>query len=166
MPLLTQLEALEAEDGDTSWKLSLGGKNNKRRRFIVSEGVFASTGTLIQTLPLLSLGYVRVNRPIGRLTRGPPPHTHNTGRIAPLPALVKLKERYHARLILEESHSFGVLGARGRGLSEHFQIPATKIDCIAASLEGAHPHPGLRGWRAAERRVPHRPREDVGEPTP
>jgi serine palmitoyltransferase len=70
------------------------------------------------------------------------PHTH-TGRIAPLPALVKLKERYHARLILEESHSFGVLGARGRGLSEHFQIPATKIDCIAASLEGAHPHPGL-----------------------
>jgi serine palmitoyltransferase len=60
-----------------------------------------------------------------------------TGQIAPLPALVALRQRYHARIILEESNSFGVLGRTGRGLTEHFDIPVSKVDVIAASLEGA-----------------------------
>ena len=40
-------------------------------------------------------------------------------------------------MILEESHSFGVLGGTGRGLTEHFDIPVSKVDVIAASLEAA-----------------------------
>ncbi|KAK1303690.1 Long chain base biosynthesis protein 1b [Acorus calamus] len=47
----------------------------------------------------------------------------NSGQIAPLDAIVKLKEKYRFRVMLEESHSFGVLGASGRGLSEHYGVP-------------------------------------------
>mmetsp|Transcript_15376 Transcript_15376/g.37231 ORF Transcript_15376/g.37231 Transcript_15376/m.37231 type:complete len:997 (+) Transcript_15376:181-3171(+) len=60
-----------------------------------------------------------------------------TGRVAPLPELVALKETHHARLILDESCSFGAMGASGRGLTEHFGMEATKVDVISASLEGA-----------------------------
>ena len=60
-----------------------------------------------------------------------------TGRVAPLPELVALKETHHARLILDESCSFGAMGATGRGLSEHFGVDAGKVDVITASLEGA-----------------------------
>ncbi|XP_065386881.1 serine palmitoyltransferase 1 isoform X2 [Macaca fascicularis] len=46
----------------------------------------------------------------------------NTGTICPLPELVKLKYKYKARIFLEESLSFGVLGEHGRGVTEHYGI--------------------------------------------
>lgn len=49
----------------------------------------------------------------------------NSGQIAPLDEIVKLKEKYRFRVILEESHSFGVLGKSGRGLAEHYGVPAS-----------------------------------------
>ncbi|KAK1326081.1 Long chain base biosynthesis protein 1b [Acorus calamus] len=58
----------------------------------------------------------------------------NSGQIAPLDAIVKLKEKYRFRVMLEESHSFGVLGASGRGLSEHYGVPIEKIDIITAGM--------------------------------
>ena len=35
---------------------------------------------------------------------------------------VELKWKYKLRVFLEESFSFGVLGATGRGVTEHFNI--------------------------------------------
>eukprot|EP00004_Rigifila_ramosa_P011383 TRINITY_DN242_c0_g1_i1.p1 TRINITY_DN242_c0_g1~~TRINITY_DN242_c0_g1_i1.p1 ORF type:complete len:521 (+),score=123.67 TRINITY_DN242_c0_g1_i1:215-1564(+) len=58
----------------------------------------------------------------------------NTGQIAPLKTIVELKYRYGFRIAAEESFSFGVLGATGRGLSEHVGLPATEIDIICATL--------------------------------
>ncbi|KAG6475609.1 long chain base biosynthesis protein 1b-like isoform X1 [Zingiber officinale] len=61
----------------------------------------------------------------------------NSGQIAPLNSIVRLKEKYHFRVILEESHSFGVLGNTGRGLTEHYGIPIEKIDIITAGMGNA-----------------------------
>ena len=60
-----------------------------------------------------------------------------TGRVAPLPTLLDLKDTHHARLILDESSSFGAMGATGRGLTEHFNVDPGRVDVIAASLENA-----------------------------
>jgi hypothetical protein len=49
----------------------------------------------------------------------------NSGQIAPLDEIIKLKEKYRFRVILEESHSFGVLGKSGRGLAEHYGVPVS-----------------------------------------
>ncbi|KAK3151070.1 hypothetical protein QOZ80_3AG0241330 [Eleusine coracana subsp. coracana] len=61
----------------------------------------------------------------------------NSGQIAPLDEIVKLKEKYRFRVILEESHSFGVLGKSGRGLAEHYGVPIEKIDIITAGMGNA-----------------------------
>ncbi|XP_019791860.1 serine palmitoyltransferase 1 isoform X2 [Orcinus orca] len=60
----------------------------------------------------------------------------NTGTICPLPELVKLKYKYKARIFLEESLSFGVLGEHGRGVTEHFGIDRLSGQgyCFSASL--------------------------------
>jgi 7-keto-8-aminopelargonate synthetase-like enzyme len=42
-----------------------------------------------------------------------------TGRIPPLNEYVERMERYGGQLFVDESHSFGVIGERGRGAAEH-----------------------------------------------
>ena len=44
------------------------------------------------------------------------------GDIAPLPEIVELCERYGARLMVDEAHAVGVLGARGAGTAELFGL--------------------------------------------
>lgn len=44
------------------------------------------------------------------------------GDIAPLPALIELKERHDALLVVDEAHATGVLGRSGKGALEHFGL--------------------------------------------
>ncbi|XP_078446022.1 long-chain base1 isoform X2 [Wolffia australiana] len=61
----------------------------------------------------------------------------NSGQVAPLDTIIKLKEKYLFRIIVDESNSFGVLGSTGRGLSEHFGVPIEKVDIITSGLGAA-----------------------------
>lgn len=53
------------------------------------------------------------------------------GDVARLPELVDLCRRYEATLVVDDSHGTGVLGSHGRGVHEHFGIPASASDGIA-----------------------------------
>ena len=44
------------------------------------------------------------------------------GDIAPLPQLVEICKHYGARLMVDDAHSFGVLGEHGRGTANHFGL--------------------------------------------
>jgi glycine C-acetyltransferase len=71
------------------------------------------------------------------------------GDLCPLPELVELKRRYGAFLLVDEAHALGVLGAAGRGVHEHFGIPATAVDVWTGSLSKAVPSNG--GFLAGRR---------------
>ncbi|KAL7414875.1 serine palmitoyltransferase [Mrakia frigida] len=58
----------------------------------------------------------------------------NDGFISDLEKLVELKRKYKFRLILDESMSFGVIGATGRGLTEFSGVPATEVDMLVGSM--------------------------------
>lgn len=49
------------------------------------------------------------------------------GDLAPLTELVTLCEKYNAYVILDEAHATGVLGSRGRGLTEHCGIASSRV---------------------------------------
>ncbi|KAL1501452.1 hypothetical protein ABEB36_006769 [Hypothenemus hampei] len=60
-----------------------------------------------------------------------------TGKILPLPQFLKIAEDNKIRVFLEESYSIGVLGEKGKGLMEHFNIEPWRLDMIIATLEAA-----------------------------
>lgn len=72
----------------------------QQRRFIVTEGLFRSTGD-----------------------------------ICALPDILRLKEQFCYRLILDESLSFGCLGRTGRGVTEHFQAPVSDVEMILLAMD-------------------------------
>ncbi len=64
------------------------------------------------------------------------------GDIAPLPAILELCERSEAWLLVDDAHGFGVLGAEGRGVLEHFGMASPRIIYVgtlgkAAGVSGA-----------------------------
>ncbi len=44
------------------------------------------------------------------------------GDLAKLPEIVKLKQQYDARLLVDDAHGLGVFGENGRGTAEHFGL--------------------------------------------
>lgn len=73
------------------------------------------------------------------------------GDITDLPRLLEIKERYDAWLLLDEAHSYGVLGKTGRGLAEHFGIDPKRIEIAIGTLSKSFGASG--GFIAADERI-------------
>ncbi|CAL9546950.1 8-amino-7-oxononanoate synthase [Streptomyces sp. enrichment culture] len=55
------------------------------------------------------------------------------GDLCPLPGIVELARRHGARLVVDGAHDIGLLGARGRGVSEHFGLIG-EVDLVTGTL--------------------------------
>ncbi|MGH7600235.1 MAG: aminotransferase class I/II-fold pyridoxal phosphate-dependent enzyme [bacterium] len=69
------------------------------------------------------------------------------GDIIDLPNLVKLAEKYEARIMLDDAHSIGVLGKHGRGTGEHFGLE-NKVDIVMGTFSKSFA--SLGGFIAAD----------------
>lgn len=63
------------------------------------------------------------------------------GDIIDFPSMVALCQQYHAWLMIDEAHSVGVLGKRGTGIEEHFNLPGV-IDIKMGTLSKTIPSVG------------------------
>ncbi len=64
------------------------------------------------------------------------------GDIAPVPEISTLAHEHGAWLMVDEAHSLGVLGPRGLGVQEHFDLPPDAIDIKMGTLSKAIPSAG------------------------
>ncbi|HEX5939636.1 MAG TPA: aminotransferase class I/II-fold pyridoxal phosphate-dependent enzyme [Dehalococcoidia bacterium] len=55
------------------------------------------------------------------------------GDLANLPEIVELKQRYGARLVVDDAHGIGVVGANGRGTAEHYGLEH-EVDLITGTF--------------------------------
>lgn len=55
------------------------------------------------------------------------------GNVAPLNAIMELAEKYHALVMVDESHSAGVVGAGGRGITDRYGCRG-EVDIITGTL--------------------------------
>src|SRR5690606_25497932 len=51
-----------------------------------------------------------------------------------LPAFIEIKQRHKAFLMVDEAHSLGVMGATGKGIREHYNLPGTDVDIWMGTL--------------------------------
>ncbi|MER6871016.1 aminotransferase class I/II-fold pyridoxal phosphate-dependent enzyme [Amycolatopsis sp. NPDC000673] len=56
------------------------------------------------------------------------------GDVADLPALIDLKRRYGALLMVDEAHSIGTMGPRGAGVGDHFAVDRAGVDLWMGTL--------------------------------
>ncbi len=56
------------------------------------------------------------------------------GDIPDLPHLIELKKRHDAWVLVDEAHSYGVLGENGRGICEHYGIDPSEIELSVGTL--------------------------------
>lgn len=56
------------------------------------------------------------------------------GDIVDLPRLIEIKQRHNSWLLIDEAHSFGVLGADGRGICEYTGVDPQHVDLIIGTL--------------------------------
>lgn len=72
------------------------------------------------------------------------------GDLARLPELVKAAERHHCRVMVDDAHGIGVLGANGRGTAEHFGLE-DRVDLVMGTFSKSLASVG--GFIAGEERV-------------
>jgi hypothetical protein len=59
------------------------------------------------------------------------------GDMPDLPRFIEVKRRHKAFLMVDEAHSFGVLGERGFGIGEHFGVAGADVDIWMGTLSKA-----------------------------
>ncbi len=56
------------------------------------------------------------------------------GDIPDLPKLLEIKDRHSFWLLVDEAHSYGVLGDNGRGLTEYYDVDPSRIELSVGTL--------------------------------
>ncbi|MFE5288559.1 type I polyketide synthase [Nocardia sp. NPDC056611] len=59
------------------------------------------------------------------------------GDIPDLPAIIEVKRKHKALLMIDEAHSIGVLGATGGGIGEHFDIDRADVELWSGTMSKA-----------------------------
>lgn len=91
-------------------------------------------GSLEKVLEQLRMEEIKYRRKLTRKFIITEALFESDGQICDLPTIIKLKEKFKFRLILDETWSIGSIGKTGRGLTEYFGVPPKSVDILVGSL--------------------------------
>ncbi|CCJ29014.1 unnamed protein product [Pneumocystis jirovecii] len=73
------------------------------------------------------------------------------GTLCNLPGLIALKKRYKFYLYIDEAHSIGAIGPRGRGVCDYFSIDPSEVDILMGTFTKSFGASG--GYIAADKHI-------------
>jgi len=100
---------------------------------------------------VISQGQPRTHRPWKKIMVAVEGLYSMEGTMCNLPALVKLRDQYKFYLFVDEAHSVGALGTRGRGVCDYFNIDTSKVDILMGTLTKSFGANG--GYVAADKSI-------------
>ncbi|KAF2190185.1 serine palmitoyltransferas-like protein 2 [Zopfia rhizophila CBS 207.26] len=99
----------------------------------------------------ISQGQPRTHRPWKKILVAVEGLYSMEGTMCNLPALVELKKKYKFHLFVDEAHSVGAVGAKGRGVCDFFGIDPSEVDILMGTLTKSFGANG--GYVAAEKSI-------------
>ncbi|KAG0699049.1 pyridoxal phosphate-dependent transferase [Suillus ampliporus] len=117
---------------------------------LISSMGFATNSTFIPTLA--GKGSLIISDELNHTSMRGQPKTHRPwkiilviveglysmeGTLLNLPRIVELKQKYKFYLYVDEAHTIGSLGPRGRGVTDYFDIPPHSIDVLMGTFSKA-----------------------------
>ena len=99
----------------------------------------------------ISQGQTRTHRPWKKIMVVVEGLYSMEGTMCDLPGLLALKKRYKYSLFVDEAHSIGALGPRGRGVCDYFGIDPSEVDILMGTLTKSFGANG--GYVAAEKHI-------------
>ena len=100
---------------------------------------------------VLTQGQPRTHRPWKRILVIVEGLYSMEGTMCNLPGLIALKRRYKFHLFVDEAHSIGALGPRGRGVCDYFGVDTSEVDILMGTLTKSFGANG--GYIAGDRAV-------------
>lgn len=83
---------------------------------------------------VISQGQPRTHRPWKKILVAVEGLYSMEGTMCNLPALIELRRRYKFYLFVDEAHSIGALGPRGRGVCDYFGVDPNEVDLLMGTL--------------------------------
>jgi serine palmitoyltransferase len=99
----------------------------------------------------ISQGQPRTHRPWKKIMVAVEGLYSMEGTMCDLPALVELKHKYKFYLYVDEAHSIGALGPRGRGVCDYFGVDPSEVDILMGTLTKSFGANG--GYVAADKAI-------------
>lgn len=99
----------------------------------------------------ISQGQPRTHRPWKKILVAVEGLYSMEGTMCDLPGLLALKRRYKFFLFVDEAHSVGALGPRGRGVCDYFGVDPAEVDILMGTLTKSFGANG--GYVAAEKHI-------------
>ena len=83
---------------------------------------------------VISQGQPRTHRPWKKILVTVEGLYSMEGTMCNLPALIRLRRKYKFHLFVDEAHSIGALGPRGRGVCDYFGVDPAEVDILMGTL--------------------------------
>ncbi|KAL2256420.1 hypothetical protein VTK26DRAFT_1704 [Humicola hyalothermophila] len=99
----------------------------------------------------ISQGQPRTHRPWKKILVAVEGLYSMEGTMVDLPGILALKKKYKFFLYVDEAHSIGAVGPRGRGVCDYFGVDPSEVDILMGTLTKAFGANG--GYVAAEKHV-------------
>ena len=99
----------------------------------------------------ISQGQPRTHRPWKKILVAVEGLYSMEGTMCDLPRIVELKKKYKFFLFVDEAHSIGALGPRGRGVCDYFGVDPAEVDILMGTLTKSFGANG--GYVAAEKHI-------------
>ena len=81
-----------------------------------------------------SRGSLQVSRPPASVRITSCSNSSMEGSLCKLPELIELKKKYKAYLYLDEAHSIGAMGSRGRGVIDYWKCDVNDVDILMGTF--------------------------------
>lgn len=83
---------------------------------------------------VISQGQPRTHRPWKKILVAVEGLYSMEGTMCNLPGIIRLKKKYKFNLFVDEAHSIGALGPKGKGVCDYFGIDTSEVDILMGTL--------------------------------